>query len=90
MTNLSVIEVNANTTIYQIYEPKSFTVTYESNGGTYFAPASIKYGETVELPTPYRAGFVFDGWYTTSDFKSGTAFSGSMKPYPITLYAKWK
>ena len=90
LTNSSVIEVNANTTIYQIYEPKTFIITYESNGGTYFAPASVKYAETVDLPNPYKAGFVFDGWYTTSNFKDGTAFSGSMPPYDITLYAKWK
>ena len=40
----------------------------------------------VELPTPYKSGATFDGWYTTASFIGDPVTSVSSN---IKLYAKW-
>lgn len=62
---------------------------------TAFAPY---WGQTFPMPTqpteevvlnaPYREGYEFDGWYTTSDF-SGAAVTTVDENTDGTLYAKW-
>lgn len=62
---------------------------------TAFAPY---WGQTFPMPTqpteevvlnaPYREGYEFDGWYTTSDF-SGAAVTTVDENTNGTLYAKW-
>ena len=45
-------------------EPKTFSITYDLNGGTCKGLIkSFKENEIVILPTPTKAGFVFTGWY---------------------------
>ena len=63
---------------------------------TAFAPY---WGQTFPMPTqpteevvlnaPYKEGYEFDGWYTTSDF-SGAAVTTVDENTDGTLYAKWK
>ena len=79
-----------NRTIYQIYVPKRYGVTYVSNiDNISFDSVNVAYAQTVPLPIPRKSGYAFNGWYTTSDFKDNTKFNGTMPPYSITLYAKW-
>ncbi len=40
------------------------------------------------INAPYRSGYNFDGWYTTSDF-SGTQYTDVTAAPNGTLYAKW-
>ena len=92
--NNTTFNDNRNRTIYQIYSPKKYYVSFVSNyyGVNYgfaFDGINVEYGAYVSLPQPRRAGFTFEGWYTTSDFKDGTKFSGTMPPYSLTLYARW-
>ncbi len=72
---------------------KSGTIEYETNGGTLSedAPVSFTSDAPVTLPTPYRAGYTFDGWYISDTFESNALIttipvgaSGTFK-----LYAKW-
>lgn len=84
--------VGGNSTIYQIFEPLEYTITFNSNGGNYTPnPTTQKYGTFIYEPSaPTKAGFTFDGWYTTSNFAVGTKFTfNTMPPLNITLYAKW-
>ena len=87
----TVYNYNSNRTIYQIYEIIKKTVSYNTNtdGAITIANDSVGYGEKVYLPTLAMEGYTHNGWYTTPDFKDGTAFSGTMPPYELTLYAKW-
>ena len=65
----------------------SYTVTFNSAGGSAVAAKSITNGAAVgPLPTPTRVGYAFDGWYTAAGAKiSPTApVTGSM-----TLTARW-
>ena len=65
-----------------------YNVIFESNGGTEYEDILSK-GQKIELPTPSRDGFTFDGWYISSDL-SGDKLEGIFLPASdTTLYAKW-
>lgn len=91
VTGSSVYNYELNRTIYQIYEPIKKAVVYNTNtdGAITIETDYVGYGGKVYLPQLARTGFTHNGWYTTPDFKDGTAFSGTMPPYELTLYAKW-
>jgi len=75
------------------WTPTPFAITYTLNGGT--NPTSAPTSYTVEsllitLPTPTRAGYTFDGWFTTETFtgeKVETIAAGSTGAK--AFYAKW-
>ncbi len=71
-------------------EDETYTVTFNSNGGSEVKAQEVENGKTVAKPTnPTRDGYTFKGWYTDSaltkeyDFK--TVVTGN-----LTLYAKWE
>ena len=52
---------------------------------------TVTAGDNVELTTPTRKNYVFDGWYTTADF-TGTKYDKVLTAVyqkEIHLYAKW-
>lgn len=65
-----------------------YTVIFESNGGTGYENILSK-GQKIELPTPVKDGFTFDGWYTSSDFSSDKLEGIWLPTADSTLYAKW-
>ena len=72
--------------------PKTYTVTFNGQGGT-FTPASVTvtnghaYGA---LPTPTRNGYKFDGWFTAaSGGTQVTAATTVNLTADQTLYAHW-
>ena len=65
------------------------SISFEVDGGSSIAPATVKYGTKVSKPSvPTKEGYIFDNWYIDSDrtavFDFNTAITAS-----ITLYAKW-
>lgn len=80
---------NENKTIFQVYESKKFTLSY--NTGVDFITLSsqqLGYKDLLNLPTLARAGYVFGGWYFDSAFKIKA--TESMLPQNLTVYAKWE
>ena len=70
--------------------PKSFTVTFDANGGTAsVASASYAKGETLgDLPTASRDGYAFVGWFARAS--GGTrATSATKVTRSVTYYAHW-
>ncbi len=67
--------------------PETFTVTFDSDGGSDVADATVVSGEKVAKPAdPTKDGFVFAGWYlgdTEYDFNNAVEED-------ITLKAKWE
>ncbi|MGN1222085.1 MAG: InlB B-repeat-containing protein, partial [Christensenellales bacterium] len=56
------------TTLYAVWTKKSFTVTYDANGGSVSSDSSsASHGSTITLPTPTRTGHTFSGWVETAD-----------------------
>ena len=74
------------------WTPRSFTVTFNANGGSVSTSSrSVTYDSTYgDLPAPTRTGYSFDGWYTAAsdgtEVKSSTKVSITANQ---TLYAHW-
>lgn len=72
------------------YTRRNFSLSYETNGGSYVAGTTVPYGTSVELPAtnPTRNGYTFEGWY--SDAELTHRVTGSVTVHSnTTLYAKW-
>ena len=81
-----------NRTIHQIYKPKNYKITFNSNSDVVnFSDILVPYNSMVSLPNPMISGKLFVGWYTSPTFEENTKFlSGStMPPENLTLYGKW-
>ncbi len=67
----------------------TYTVTYNSNGGTTVSSQSVKSGAKATKPAdPTRAGYSFDGWFSDSALTKAFNFDTAITSN-ITLYAKW-
>ncbi|MCD7787309.1 MAG: InlB B-repeat-containing protein, partial [Firmicutes bacterium] len=67
----------------------TYTVTFNSNGGSSVSSQTVKSGSTATEPTsPTRSGYTFDGWYTSSSGGSKYSFSTAVTS-DLTLYAHW-
>lgn len=88
ITSTTQYNVVGNSTIYQIFEPLSYTLTFNSNGGTSIGAITTTYDSTVAIPIPKKDGKTFKGWYYDEKFER--PFGGKMPPVNSTLYAKWE
>lgn len=74
----------------------TLTATWKPGGYIYYHNASgeqiYEAGKTVKLPKPTKSGYYFCGWFTTSNFKSGTQVTTvKVKDgQTVDVYAKWK
>jgi len=81
--------VTASTTLYLKWTP-TYTVTFNANSGTVTTSTSTTGldGTLTSLPTPTRAGYTFDGWFTATtggtEISNSTVFSAN-----TTIYAQW-
>ena len=67
----------------------TYTVTYNSVGGTYIAPEDVIDGELLDQPTsPTKIGYIFDGWYEDPFFLTAYDFNDAVGSN-MTLYASW-
>ena len=71
----------------------SYTITFESNGGTEVRSISVKEGESISIPSIIREGYTLEGWYTSINggvtLDERWSFSNDIVNSDITLYAKW-
>lgn len=92
---LTVSDITANTHITPVFVLKSYTVTWNPNGGTVDPTSTTKtHGSTLgTLPTPTRAAdaqytYTFKGWFTAAT--GGTQISASTTVTGnVTYYAQW-
>lgn len=83
----SVTINGADITLYAKVE-KGYWLTFESNGGSYVAPAFYANGTIAAAPDePAKSGYTFAGWYTDGDLKTPASFDSITAS--TTLYAKW-
>ena len=98
ITDNATVDITESQTLYAHWTqipPKSYTVTFDANGGT-VSPATktVTVGETYGImPTPIKDGYTFDGWWhMTSSGDGGVKISGSFVVNlngPETLQAHW-
>ena len=70
----------------------TYTVTFESEGGSAVAPVTVAEGAKVKKPSdPTLEGMYFGGWWTknkSGNYKSVYNFSKAVTA-DLTLYARW-
>lgn len=86
--------VIGNLTLYAkwIALPKTWTVTFNSNGGTAINPLKdVANGTKITKPTdPTKTKFVFGGWFTDNFvFQNEWNFLDKTVDSNVTVYAKW-
>lgn|GEM_PF-1375563 len=75
-----------NVTLNAQWSVNQYTITFDSNGGSYVSPITQEYGTTVTEPTPpSRTGYTFAGWKLNDFYYT---FS-TMPAENITLIAEW-
>ncbi len=79
------------TTYYAHWTAKTYTITWDSQGGSSVADSTQTYAATLTLPTtPTRTGYTFAGWYTAAEggtkVDADTVYSNAGN---TTYYAQW-
>lgn len=77
--------------LYAQWSLNSYTVSFDSCGGSAVSAKSVTYGSTYgSLPTPSRTGYTFNGWYTAPSGGTNVTSSSSVSiTSNQTLYAQW-
>ncbi len=79
----------SNITLYAKWTVNSYTITFDSNGGSVVAAITQPFGSAVSAPTaPTKTGYTFGGWYSDAGLNTAYTFT-TMPAADITLYAKW-
>ena len=91
------VTLTADQTLYAQWTANTYKVTFKANGGS-FADSTTErsvtqtYDSNYKLPgeTPTRAGYAFEGWYTSSTAGDQIAATTKMTTAGTqTLYAQW-
>lgn len=75
--------------VYQPTAAATFTVTFDSDGGSAVASQTVAAGGTATQPeAPTKTDYTFGGWYSDAELTTAYDFSTPVTAN-ITLYAKW-
>ena len=87
--NALTLEYNGNT--YTFLKKVNFTVTYETNGGSAVAAATVMNGKMAQKPAdPTKNNCFFIAWYKDAAFTEAYAFDATPVTGDITLYARFE
>lgn len=90
-----VFGADENTTLYAVWSPETYTISFNANGGSGAPGNQTKtYGQTLTLSStrPTRTNYNFIGWgsssgSTTAEYQPGGAYTNNGA---ATLYAIWE
>ena len=75
---------------WKYLEGITYTVTFDSNGGSEVDPQVVNAGTNATKPTdPTKENYTFKGWYSNSTLTTSYSFLLPVTE-DITLYAKWE
>lgn len=83
--------IYGDTTLYAKWIEKTYTLTFNSNDGSYIDPVTDILNESlVNAPIePTRSGYHFAGWFQDSNLTLPWNFETDIITDDVTLYAKW-
>ncbi len=93
--DFAVDTVDGPTTLYAAWKDGgaqvvTYTVTYNSNGGSAVASETVRSGGRATQPTaPTKSGKIFGGWFKEPTCVNAWDFSKDTVNGATTLYAKW-
>ena len=71
----------------------SYTIIFESKGGTDVDSLTVEEGKTISVPVVSREGYTLEGWYTSVNggvtLDEKWSFANSIVRNDLTLYANW-
>ena len=80
---------SADTTVYAVWNVKTYNVSFVANGGSETPAQSVQHGgKATEPADPTRSGYSFAGWFTDKALTLEYNFSTPVTA-DLTLYAKW-
>lgn len=91
----SIYNSNNELHLYAVWQRKTYTITYDANGGGNIpSPQTKNHGSVIQITEekPTRIGYTFKGWATTKEstdiaYGSGSNYTADEN---ITLYAIWE
>ena len=82
VTASTKVQITADQTLYAHWTVKSYTITFNTNGGSEIAPITQDYGTAITAPAdPTRTGYTFTGW--------DNAIPSTMPAEDLTITAQW-
>lgn len=87
----SVYFSDSDATLYAVWQANTYTVTYDSQGGTTVSSTTETYNNKYgTMPTTTKTGYVFNGWYTSETGGTRITSTSTMTTARNhTLYAQW-
>jgi len=86
----NVDTVTSNTILYAKWIINSYTLTFDSNGGSFIDSSNVSYNTIVTAPTvPVKTGYTFAGWYKDTSLTTPWIFTTDKITTDVTLYASW-
>jgi len=80
----------ANVTLYAQWTTPTYTVSFDSQGGSAVSSQAVVDGGLVTEPTvPMKTGYTFGGWYKEPECTNAWNFNTDTVTSNVTLYAKW-
>ena len=80
---------NGTLVIHCYFDRNTYSITFDTNGGSALPALEALYGAAVEAPgDPTRYGHVFSGWYADEELTEEYLFD-TMPLNGTTVYAKW-
>ncbi len=92
ITSSTKVTKSSSHTLYAQWKPVKYTVKYVLNGGKNHTKNPSGYyisTSTITLQNPTRTGYRFQGWYTSSNYKTKVTKIPKGSTGSRTLYAKW-
>ncbi|MFB7139379.1 InlB B-repeat-containing protein [Gottfriedia sp. NPDC056225] len=84
------LKLTGNITLYAKWNINTYTVKFNSNGGSSVASKTATYNGAISQPkSPTRKGYTFLGWYKDAAGKVAWNFTKDHVTANMTIYAKW-
>lgn len=86
----NVITLTYNGSAMRMLKKISYTVSFNTNGGSAIEAQTVLNGKTVVKPAdPTRENYVFVGWYADAEFKTPFEFGAKPVSADATVFAQW-
>jgi uncharacterized repeat protein (TIGR02543 family) len=78
-----------NITLYARWIVNTYTINFETNGGSAIQPITLNYGLPLNVPQTNKMGHSLSSWYRDVALTEPYSIPATMPAENITLYAKW-
>lgn len=83
-------KVMSDVTLYAKWNINSYTVTFDTQGGSSVPPQNISYSSLAAKPAdPANGIYTFRGWYKDTSYTTEWNFSSDTVTQNTTIYARW-